>query len=42
MSLEIGGRKLTAILSFPNVAHYTTAIALTVDVEQQDGKRVEA
>jgi hypothetical protein len=42
MPFEIGCMELAAILSLPNIAHYTPAIALTVYVEEQDGKYIDA
>jgi hypothetical protein len=39
MPIEIGRMKLAPILSLPDVAHHTAAVALTVNTEQQDGKR---
>ncbi|AXC13034.1 hypothetical protein ACPOL_3755 [Acidisarcina polymorpha] len=38
MALEIGGMELAAIFSLPDITHHTAAIALTMDIQQQDGK----
>src|ERR1700745_21062 len=39
MPFEIGSMELASVLSLPDIAHHTAAIALTVDTEQQNGKR---
>jgi hypothetical protein len=38
MPFKIGGVKLAAIFSLPDIAHDTAAVALTVNIDKQDGQ----